>query len=124
LGSKVFKDALEYLREEFQHIIIDTPPTLGMPDSRILSPIIDSAILVLKYNSTPRETARAARLMLSQVHTKLIGLVLNQVSSQGNGYSGYYKYYDQHDLDRSPKGYLMAWKAKMMSLKDSWLRKP
>jgi succinoglycan biosynthesis transport protein ExoP len=123
LGSKVFKDALECLREEFQHIIIDTPPTLGMPDSRILSPIIDSAILVLKYNGTPRETARAARLMLSQVHTKLIGLVLNQVSSQGDGYLGYYKYYDRYDVDHSPKGYLIAWKAKMMSLKNSWLRK-
>jgi capsular exopolysaccharide synthesis family protein len=124
LGSKVFKDTLESLREEFQHIIIDTPPTLGMPDSRILSPSIDSAILVLKYHSTRRETARAARLMLSQVHTKLIGVVLNQVSSQGNGYSGYYKYYDQNDLDHSAKGYLMAWKAKMKGLKNSWLRKP
>jgi succinoglycan biosynthesis transport protein ExoP len=123
LGSKVFKDTLESLREEFQHIIVDTPPTLGMPDSRILSPIIDSAILVLKYNSTSRETARAARMMLSQVHTKLIGLVLNQVSSQGNGYSSYYKYYDQPEMDRSPRGYLLAWKAKMMSMKDTWLRK-
>ena len=124
LGSKAFKDALEGLREEFQHIIIDTPPTLGMPDSRILSPITDAAILVLKYHCTPRETARAARLMLSQVHTKLIGLVLNQVSSQGNGYMGYYKYYDRHDVDHSPQGYLMAWKAKMMSWKSSLGRKP
>ena len=104
LGSKIFKDTLEGLREEFQHIIIDTPPTLGMPDSRILSPVIDAAILVLKYQSTSREAARAARLMLSQVHTKLIGIVLNQVSSQGNGYSSYYnyyKYYDQQDSDHS-----------------------
>ena len=124
LGSKVFKDTLECLREEFQHIIIDTPPTLGMPDSRILSPIIDSAILVLRYNSTPRETARAARLMLSQVHTKLIGLVLNQVSSQGDGYSSYYKYYDQQDLPHSSKAYLVSWGARIVNLKNSWSRKP
>jgi len=124
LGSKVFKDTLECLREEFQHIIIDTPPTLGMPDSRILSPIIDSAILVLRYNSTPREAARAARLMLSQVHTKLIGLVLNQVSSQGDGYSSYYKYYDQQDLPHSAKAYLVSWGARIVNLKNSWSRKP
>jgi polysaccharide biosynthesis transport protein len=129
LGSKTFKESLEGLREEFQHIIIDTPPTLGIPDSRILSPVLDAAILVLKYQSTSREAARAARLMLSQVHAKLIGIVLNQVSSQGNGYGyGYYshysKYYGQADSAHSAKGYLVAWGTKMVDLKNSWLRKP
>ncbi len=124
LGSKLFQDTLEGLREEFQHIVVDTPPTLGISDSRILSPIIDAAILVLKYQSTSREAARAARLMLSQVHTKLIGIVLNQVSSQGNGYSSYYKYYGQNDSDHSAKGFLAAWGTRMVDLKNSWLRKP
>jgi succinoglycan biosynthesis transport protein ExoP len=124
LGSKVFKDTLEGLREEFQHIIVDTPPPLGMPDRRILSPILDAAILVLKYQSTSREAARTARLMLSQVHTKLIGVVLNQVTSQGNGYSSYYKYYDQQDSTHSAKGFLIAWRTRMTDLKNSWLRKP
>jgi capsular exopolysaccharide synthesis family protein len=124
LGSKVFKDTLEGLREEFQHIIVDTPPPLGMPDRRVLSPILDAAILVLKYQSTSREAARTARLMLSQVHTKLIGVVLNQVTSQGNGYSSYYKYYDQQDSTHSAKGFLIAWRTRMTDLKNSWLRKP
>lgn len=127
LGSNIFGDALEGLREEFQHIIIDTPPTLGVPDSRILSPFIDAAILVLKYHSTSREAARSARLILSQVHTKLIGIVLNQVSSQKNGYSSYYKYYkyyDQQDSGLSPQTYLGAWGTRMVNLKNSWLWKP
>ncbi len=124
LGSRVFKDTLGGLREEFQHIVIDTPPTLGMPDSRILSPIIDAAIMVIKHHSTARESARAARLMLSQVHTKLIGLVLNQVSSPGDGYSSYYKYYDQQDSGHSAKAHLVAWGTRIVNLKNSWLRKP
>jgi polysaccharide biosynthesis transport protein len=127
LGSDIFRDTLASLREEFQHIIIDTPPTLGMPDSRILSPFIDAAILVLKYHSTSREAGRAARQLLSQVHTKLIGLVLNQVSSQGNGYSGYYKYYKyyaQEGSEHSAKSHLFAWGTRIANLKNSWLRKP
>jgi polysaccharide biosynthesis transport protein len=125
LGSEVFKDILKGLQDEFQHVIIDTPPTLGMPDSRILSPILAATILVIKHQSTSRETARGARLMLSQVHAKLIGIVLNQVSSQGNGYySRYSKYYGQPHSANSAKGYLIAWGTKMADLKNSWLRKP
>lgn len=125
LGSQVFRDILKGLQEEFQHVIIDTPPTLGMPDSRILSPGMAATILVIKHQSTSRETARAARLMLSQVHAKLIGIVLNQVSSKGNGYGSHYsKYYGQPDSAHSAKGYLVAWGTKMVDLKNSWLRKP
>jgi capsular exopolysaccharide synthesis family protein len=123
LGSKAFKDIVEGLREQFKHIVIDTPPTLGMPDSRILSPVLDAAILVLKHQSTSREAARGARMMLSQVHTKLIGIVLNQVTSQGDG-SRYHKYYGQQDSPHSAKGYLIAWRTRMADLKNSWLGKP
>ena len=124
LGSKAFKDTLEGLREQFQHIVVDTPPTLGMPDSRILSPILDAAILVLKHQSTTREAARGARMMLSQVHTKLIGIVLNQVTSREDGYSNYHKYYGHQESPHSAKGYLIAWGTRMVDLKNSWLRKP
>jgi capsular exopolysaccharide synthesis family protein len=92
LGSTVFKDAMDYLRNEFQHIIIDTPPTVSMPESRILSPLVDGTILVLKHNSTPLESARIAAQMLRQVHTSLLGVVLNQVSFESLGYGSYYYY--------------------------------
>jgi succinoglycan biosynthesis transport protein ExoP len=127
LGSQVFKDSMESLRDEFQHIIIDTPPTLGMPDSRILSPFIEAVILVLKYNSTTRGEGRAARLSLSQVHAKMIGLVLNQVSSHRDGYSSYYKYYkyyDHEDSGPSGKSYLSGWGNRILDFKNSWWRKP
>jgi Mrp family chromosome partitioning ATPase len=36
------------------------------------------------------ESARVSRQVLSQVHTKLIGIVLNQVSFKKIGYGSYY----------------------------------
>lgn len=97
LGSMAFKDVMAMLRDEFQHIIIDTPPTLSMPDSRVLSSMVDTVILVLRHNYTPRETARLARQALAQVNAQVIGIVLNQVSFQKSGYgSYYYKKYHYH----------------------------
>jgi capsular exopolysaccharide synthesis family protein len=90
LGSTAFKDAIGYLRDEFQHIIIDTPPTMSLPDSRVISSMADAVILVLRHNYTPRETARMTRQMLTQVHADIIGVILNQVSYQKRGYGGYY----------------------------------
>jgi succinoglycan biosynthesis transport protein ExoP len=101
LGSMAFKDIMAFLRDEFQHVIIDTPPTLSMPDSRVLSSMVDAVILVIRHNYTPRETARMARQALTQVNAQLIGLVLNQVAFDKTGYySYYYKKYHYHYYGR------------------------
>lgn len=90
LGSRAFKETMDRLREEFQHIFIDSPPTLSLPDSRVLSSMVDKVILVIRHHSTPRETARMARQVLSQVNADVIGIILNQMAFHKRGYGGYY----------------------------------
>ncbi len=90
LGSSAFRETMEYLRGEFDHIVVDTPPTLSIPDSRVISSVVDAVILVLKHHHTPRETARLARQVLGQVHAGVIGTILNQVVVQKLRYGGYY----------------------------------
>jgi Mrp family chromosome partitioning ATPase len=94
LASTRLKEFLEELRGRFQHLVIDTPPLLGFADARIISPLVDGVILVIKHHSTPRETGRLARHLLLQMNTRVIGAILNQVSTDRLGYgSYYYKYY-------------------------------
>lgn len=90
LGSTTFAETMNRLRNEFQHIFIDSPPTLSLPDSRVLSSMVDKVILVIRHNYTPRETARLARQVLGQVNADVIGIILNQVALQKRGYGGYY----------------------------------
>lgn len=98
LNSQAFKDMLQKLRGEFHHLIIDTPPTLGFADSRVVSVQADGVLLVAKHQSTTREAGRQARLLFSQVHARMLGMVLNQVNLSGLGRYGHYQqnYYDNY----------------------------
>jgi capsular exopolysaccharide synthesis family protein len=96
LGSKAFEDIIGRLHNEFQQIFIDSPPILGLPDSRILSSVVDSVIMVVRHNYTPRETARLSRQSLKQVNADMIGIILNQAAFHKRGYGGYYYYYKKY----------------------------
>lgn len=92
LNSEVYKDLLMQLRKEFTHIIIDTPPILGFSDARIVSVLVDGALLVTRYNATHKSAVRLAIQLLSQINAPLMGGVLNDVESSSRKYAGYHYY--------------------------------
>ncbi|MDD1777030.1 MAG: polysaccharide biosynthesis tyrosine autokinase, partial [Candidatus Helarchaeota archaeon] len=102
LASKGFKHLLSELREEFEHIIIDAPPILGLADGRILSSAVDGVLLVAKHRSTRKEALRFTVQFLTQVHAPLLGGVLTMVLKDGieGGYYNY-KYYHKGHPDNS-----------------------
>ena len=91
LNSEVFKDLLNQLRKQFQHIIIDTPPMLAFTDARIISVLVDGVLLVTKHHSTTKNAGRQAQHLLSQINAPIMGAVLNGINTS-EGYGGYYYY--------------------------------
>jgi capsular exopolysaccharide synthesis family protein len=92
LNSEIFKELLEQLREQFRHIIIDTPPVLGFADARFVSALVDGVLLVTRHNSTHKSAGRLAHQFLNQA--QVLGAVLNCVSQYGHPYGGYYYHYN------------------------------
>ncbi len=90
---------LEVLREEYDVILIDTPPMLQIPDARILGRMAGGVILVLRAGKTTRDAAKAMRNQLQQDGTKIMGTILNDWNPKASpggyyGYAGgYYKSY-------------------------------
>ena len=90
---------LEALREEYDVVLIDTPPMLQIPDARILARMAGGVILVLRAGKTTRDAAKAMRNQLQQDGTKIIGTILNDWNPKASpggyyGYAGgYYKRY-------------------------------
>jgi capsular exopolysaccharide synthesis family protein len=82
-------ELLGRLRTEFDSILIDTPPMLQIADARVLAPLADGVLLVLRAGQTPRETARAAINRLLGDHASLLGVVLNGWDPKANGYGCY-----------------------------------
>ena len=91
LGSTVMRDLIARWRNEFDHIIIDTPPCLAVTDAVLLSPEADRVILVARSGQTTRPALRRACDLLLQVNARVMGIVLNALNLQATG--GYYYYY-------------------------------
>src|SRR5712692_8736856 len=90
LSSTVMRDYIARWRNEFDHIIIDTPPCLSVTDAVVLSPEADRVILVARSGQTTKTALRRACDLLLQVDARLMGIVLNALDVRSA--EGYYYY--------------------------------
>jgi capsular exopolysaccharide synthesis family protein len=94
ISSDRMKDLLRNLSQQFDHILIDSPPLISVTDPVILSTMVDGSILVVQSGKSTRELVRRARQELSGVGAKVFGVVLNNVNIKREGYNDYdyYRY--------------------------------
>lgn len=90
LHSAHMRVLLDRLRQEFDHVIIDSPPMLHIADARILGWLADGVMLVLRARRTTREAALAAYECLRQDGSHVLGSVLNDWNPRtSEKYAGY-----------------------------------
>jgi exopolysaccharide transport family protein len=92
LASSNMRDVIAELREVYDHIVIDTPPTLSVTDAVVLSPRADATILVIRSGQTTKQALRRARDILTQVNAHVAGVLLNAVDLTSPDYYYYYEY--------------------------------
>ena len=92
LASSNMRDVLAELREQYDHIVVDTPPSLSVTDAVVLSPRADAVVLVIRSGQTTKQALRRARNVLTQVNAKVIGVLLNAVDLTSPDYYYYYEY--------------------------------
>jgi len=92
LASSNMRDLIAELRPQFDHIVIDTPPTLSVTDAVVLSPCADATILVIRSGQTTKQALRRARDILMQVNAHVAGVLLNAVDLSSPDYYYYYEY--------------------------------
>jgi polysaccharide biosynthesis transport protein len=92
LASTNMRDVLSELREQYDHIVIDTPPTLSVTDAVVLSPRADAVVLVIRSGQTTKQALRRSRDILTQVNAKVSGVLLNAVDLSSPDYYYYYEY--------------------------------
>src|SRR6266849_940471 len=92
LASSNMKDVLAELREQYDHIVVDTPPALSVTDAVVLSPRADAVVLVIRSGQTTKQALRRSRDILTQVNAKVVGVLLNAVDLSSPDYYYYYEY--------------------------------
>jgi polysaccharide biosynthesis transport protein len=90
---------LRKARELYDHVIIDAPPVLGLPDVLALSGAADAILFVVRWDQTRRDAAAAALKQLADVSAEVAGVVLNQVEMKRHAsyaYGDAGQYYSQY----------------------------
>ena len=94
LGSEKMKNLLQRAKEQYDYVLIDTPPVMPVTDALIVSRFVDGMILVIASAEVKVEMARDVKNQLVHAGANILGVVLNKVRSEHHGYGyGYYYYY-------------------------------
>lgn len=101
LGSERMSEILHELGEQFNTVIIDTPPTLLVTDALVLGSLVDGVLLVVKPSVTKWAALRQVIEQMQHNKANLLGVVINNVNINRSGYY-YYRGYYHH---RYGKGY-------------------
>lgn len=96
LESSLTTQLIASLRNEYDFIIIDSPPVLSVTDSVIISKHVDGVVYIVAYNRTKKDDAKEALKILRQNNVNIIGGVLANIDfRKSKGYHGYqYAYSD------------------------------
>jgi succinoglycan biosynthesis transport protein ExoP len=107
MASAQMLDLLAELREQYDHVIVDTPPTLSVTDAVVLSTRVDAVVLVIRSAQTTKPALRRSRDILMQVNARVAGVLLNAVDLDSADYYYYYEYqgkYGQRYYDENMDG--------------------
>ncbi|MBN1567587.1 MAG: CpsD/CapB family tyrosine-protein kinase [Acidobacteria bacterium] len=90
LSSPNLERALKTAADDFDWVIIDSPPILTLSDTTLISPLCDAVVLVLRANSTPSKLIENSIDRIGK--DKICGVVINrQKKIHSSRY--YYQYY-------------------------------
>jgi capsular exopolysaccharide synthesis family protein len=103
LAGTAMKHVLRQLADEYDYILLDTPPVLPVSDPLVLAPLVDGVILVIQLGRTTRDRVKRATKALDRVNATILGVVPNR-SGKGRDRDYRYPYYYAHARNRYMRG--------------------
>ena len=104
-----FASLLEICRNNYDVIMVDSPPVLGISDASVISQEVDVTLLLIQHRRYPRNVSQRAKRVIEEVGGKLFGVILNNVNIKTDdnyyyyaGYSTQYGYKKRES--RAPRG--------------------
>jgi succinoglycan biosynthesis transport protein ExoP len=91
LASAVMVSVVSQLGQEFDYVVIDSPPVIPFSDARSLASLSDAVILVSRYGRTTRRAMCRASELLDDTRLRVIGVVLNDMDFSSADYH-YFNY--------------------------------
>jgi polysaccharide biosynthesis transport protein len=93
VGSEKMREMLARMTDEFDLVVLDTPPLMPVTDAMLLSTMVDGVVLVVNSSKTAKQHVRAACSRLEFARAKVFGVLLNEVDVNSPHYKHYRQYY-------------------------------
>ncbi|WP_415285143.1 GumC family protein [Candidatus Pelagibacter sp. Uisw_130] len=90
--TKKLKQFFDVLKQNYDYVIIDTPPIQPVSDTLFISQATDHNLIVVRANVTKLVGIKSVLKKLDNVGVKVDGLVLNDLDTSKASYYGYYQY--------------------------------
>jgi len=100
LRSSRMKELISEIQKDYDRVLFDCPPVLGLADAPILSTNVDGVLLVVGANEVDRETIQKAKESLEKVRVPIVGVILNKVGREQSVYGRYYYHYYSDESGR------------------------
>jgi Mrp family chromosome partitioning ATPase len=88
-------------RGDYDYVLVDTPPVVGISDAQCLTTKVDTFILVAAINRSTSSGIAKALDILERTKANVSGILINMISSTDSDY--YYNYYDDYYLSSGKK---------------------
>jgi len=89
LVSSTMEDILNSCIDNYDYIIVDTPPLLAATDAQIMARVADATLLVVDMQISKRKQIIEAKKRLNNVGARLLGVIANKLELHENSYYHY-----------------------------------
>jgi capsular exopolysaccharide synthesis family protein len=94
VGSKRMRELLDSAMATFDLVVCDSPPVIAVADGVALAAQCDGVILAVRSGTVAHDVIRRAAEQIEAVKGKILGVLLNNVDLERDGYHyTYYRYY-------------------------------
>lgn len=97
LGNNTFINLLDCMREEYDYIVIDTPPLGSVIDSVVVAEHCDGVVLVIEANAISYKLIKGVKKQLEKGNCRILGAILNKVDIKKGVYQYYGKKYKKYE---------------------------
>lgn len=92
LSSKRFENILNEARGQYDYVVVDSPPVLGIADAVVIANAVDSTIYIVQASRLLTRDVQTALSRLTKTGANVAGAVLTKYVAPRSGYMSYYQY--------------------------------